>query len=681
MGPYGAQSDPQEAAADEAARLARVRERKKLADRNDQRDDEEAQTDLLMAVGGIHQWDPAAAKERARLGRPLYTANRFVAMLAQITGEVRANPPAISCAPADSDATQAASDVLEGVIRSIERLSQGQQIYAETVEAAATCGRGHLRIVPVYADDEGFDVELRLRAIRNVLSVKWDPSAQEFDKGDANWCIVVSELDKKSFEEAYPDVGNNAWAAAKIASRQLDGWHSGSSDKVTVAEEWEVKREPYQRYRVAHTKQSYGGAGGIEVIPPTGHEAEIDGDAGGATIDSIENTQWLAAAEQAGWEVVQSRTAYRRTVCMYLWGGDKQIAGPIEWKGNRIPVFTVPGRQTHVDGQTVHAGIVRHARDAQRLHNWARSTDFEAVSLSAKSTPIVEESQIEGFEDEWELARKAPRSYKRYKHQNGVPAPRDPDPINANPGPNSLAEAGIRDMEDATGIHGASLGKRSNETSGVAIDARDAQTDTGTFVFIYNLRLIVESVGRELVSAIPHYYSTRKQIMILGQDDAPAIVELSKIRLDLGKYHVIAKTGPAYATKREKSAELLMEMAKAAEPFARFPIYKRVIRFLDTPDADELIAEMEAIGRAVGALPPMNGAAPPGMPQPGAPGPVEGVPGAPPSNVVRMPPRGAPPMPGPGADPLAGLSVSPPGVPAVRPRVGNGQMPAVPPGM
>lgn len=671
MGPNATEHDATSGAMDEAARLARAQKRFQTAQNATRRDDEEAHDDLLMRVGGENQWDPKAVQERKLLGRPLYTANRFPSTLAQITGEVRSNPPAISCAPADSDATPAAAEVFEGLIRSIERVSQAQQVYVEAVEAAATCGRGHMRIAPVYADDESFDVELRIRPIRDVLSVKWDPMAMEFDKSDANWCIVVSELSKDGFAEAYPDAGDAGWAAARLAQRQIDGWHAGAGDKVTVAEEWEVQRTPYTRYRVAHIRGGVAFQNGVPIqVQPSGQEVTLDGDEGGQTIDGQDAQLYLEQLRTEGWEVVQTRVAYKKKICMYLWGGANQLAGPIEWKGSRIPIFTVPGRQVFVDGQTVHEGIVRHARDAQRLHNWARSTDLEAVSQSAKSSPIVPDDAIEGYEDEWIAAQKKPVPFRRYKAKPNIPAPSDGEPINSNPGPNNLAQAGVFDFEDTTGVHAASLGKKSNESSGIAIAERDAQADTGTFVFIFNLRAMVESVGRELVAAIPHYYSTRKQIMILGQDDAPAIIELANVRLDLGKYHVIAKTGPAYATKREKAAEMMMNMSKAAPPWAQPLIFMRVVKMLDAPDADEFIEELRQVGQMVGALP-----APPqpAMPQPGMP------PGQLPPNVTPFPQRGAPQ----GGDPLAGVDipVSPPRVPAARPVVGDAQMGAAPPGM
>lgn len=682
MGPNGYSGD-----GDEAARLTRVKERAQLARNANQSNAEAMQEDLLFLVGGDNQWDPKARRDRIAARRPIYTGNRFPAMLAQITGEIRKNKPGIKCSPGDAAATTEAARIMEGLVRNIERMSFASLVYARAGKSAAACGAGHWRIVPVYEDDEGFDTGLRIRAIKNVHSVLRDPNCQSPDHSDAQWCIVESTLGKKDFEEAYPQVGAAAWTKATAGLPKIDGWRSGENDKVTVAEEWIVKKEPYERYQLVHSLPFFDGQG---IVNPTGETVIVDGDIrkgeGADTIDGEDAGAFMQAAEAQGFTLVQQRTAYKKTVCFYLWGGEKQIAGPIEWHGDRIPIFTVLGEEIDAGEDTVVHGMIRHAKDAQRLFNYARSSDLELVSQAPKAPIIAADEQLDGYEDEWALAQTQPVPYLRYKYVNGLPAPQERNGPGTNPGPSQLAQSGIVDMQDVVGIHDASLGKKSNETSGVAIEARDEQADTGTFVYIDNLNYAVEATGQELVAAAPHYYSAREQILILGEDDAPEIINLAQNPLPAkGKYHVIARRGPSHQTKREKAANQYIEMSRAAPEWAQPIIFKRVAKLTDMEDADDFIAELDAVGQMVGALPPpMNGAAPgmPGMPMPGAPGgPGQPLPpGALPPNVVPMPPRGAPQQPPP-ADPLAGveLPLSPPRAPAARTRVGPPM--GAPPGM
>jgi hypothetical protein len=695
MGPsaYGNEGDAASAQADETARLAVARERLKLAQDYDRSNEEAMHEDGLFLVGGRNQWDPLALRERDTFGRPVFTGNLFPPLLAQITGEIRRNKPGITCKPGDSDATKEAAEVFEGLIRSIERLSQAHRVYARVGKAAASVGKGHMRLVPVYADDESFDVELRIRAIKNVYSVKWDPSSSQDDKSDANWCYVTSEVDKKSFDEAYPQAGEAAWAKAQANQRQIDGWRSGN--RVTVCEEWLVKKEPYQRYRVAHTRPTYFGP---QVIEPTGEEAEIDGDIGARTVDGIEEERFIEAIQAQGFDVVQSRTAYKKTVCMYLWGGDKQLAGPIEWKGARIPIFTCVGEEIDLGDQTIEHGIIRHAKDDQRSYNYARSAQLELVSQAPKSPILVADDQIEGHEDVWALAQKRPVPYLPYNKVDGLGAPQERSGPQANSGPSELADRSLVGVKDTTGIQDAAIGKRTNETSGVAIGAREAQVDTGTFVYLDNLNSTIEAMGNELVAAIPHYYSTRKQILILGQDDAPAIIELANIDLNLGKYHVICQRGPSYQTKREKASEHVVNVMKIAPPPAVGVLFDILVDLADLPITDDQRAQVRASLEMAGMIPPAPGAMPPGMPpgMPGMPGMPPGMqpgmppgappmpPGAPPGmppqgNIIPMQPRGRGPAQMSPPDPLAGLSASPPRAPALRQRVGPPQ--GVSPGM
>lgn len=687
MGPTPNQGYDANAASDEATRLIDVQAFVAKVKTQRQKNSEAMQEDLLMLAG--EQWDPQAKRERGNK-RPTPTHNLFPPLLAQITGEIRRNKPGIKCLPADGAATPEAAEVFEGIIRHIERLSMAPLVYAAVGKSVAACGEGHMRIVPVREDEEGWDTGLRIRHIKNVHSVLWDPGAQAPDKSDAERCVVFSEVDRKGFEEAYPQAGASAWDRASAPFRQLDGWRQ-SGEKITVAEEWVVKREPYERYRIAKTKPGMWtdpATGQPMWTDPTGEETTIDGDvrksnAEMATIDGVPEEQYLAALTSHGFELIDRRTAYKKKICMYLWGGNKQIAGPIEWMGSRIPIFTITGEETHVGEDTVTHGVIRFAKDDQCTYNYARAAQLELVSQAPKAPIMVADQQIDGHEDTWALAQRQPVPFLPYNHVPGLPQPQERSGPSANSGPSELAQAALIGVKDTTGIQDAAVGKKTNETSGVAIEAREAQVDTGTFVYLDNVNFGLEAMGNELVVAIPHYYSAREQIAILGEDDAPAIINLEQSGIALkGKYHVICQRGPSYQSKREKAAELLMEMSRAAPPWAQPSIFMRVVKLLELPDADEFIEEIKAIGQMIGQLPPEGGAMPgmpPGMPMPGGAPPMPGGPGAPPSNVIPMPPRGGPPQ---GADPLAGIApVSPPRVPAARPRVGNGPMPAVPPGM
>lgn len=159
-----------------------------------------------------------------------------------------------------------------------------------------------------------------------------------------------------------------------------------------------------------------------------------------------------------------------------------------------------------------------------------------------------------------------------------------------------LQEAAIAsdDLKATTGIYDASLGAKSNETSGRAILARQREGDIGTFTFVDNVLDAVEETGRVIVGLIPHIYNRARQLRILGKKDEAAIVRVNAGRFDLtrGKYDVAVSTGPSVTTQRQETAELLTNALQAA-PMLAPVILPRLAQVIDLPDADEFAAEVK----------------------------------------------------------------------------------------
>jgi hypothetical protein len=106
----------------------------------------------------------------------------------------------------------------------------------------------------------------------------------------------------------------------------------------------------------------------------------------------------------------------------------------------------------------------------------------------------------------------------------------------------SLSEAAaqeIDDMKATAGIYDASLGSRSNEQSGTAIQRRQQQSNVTNMHFIDNLERSFDESGTELAAVIPAFYDTAREIRILGNDETPKIVKINQQYTDASKKHVI----------------------------------------------------------------------------------------------------------------------------------------------
>jgi hypothetical protein len=140
------------------------------------------------------------------------------------------------------------------------------------------------------------------------------------------------------------------------------------------------------------------------------------------------------------------------------------------------------------------------------------------------------------------------------------------------------------DMKAIMGIYDASLGARSNETSGRAIRERKMEGDVSTFHFMDNRNRSIAHTGRILIDLIPHVYPKDRIARVLGQDGTPSQVPLGKpvpvmdddgnpigeriYDLGVGKYDLTVTAGPSYATRREEAAEQMTDLIRAFPPAA-----------------------------------------------------------------------------------------------------------------
>lgn len=545
----------------------------------------EALEDLKFRAG--EQWPDQVLQERRAAGRPVLTLNRMPQFVRQVTGEIRQNSPAIVVRPVDGGTDPALAATMTGLIRHIEQASDAQVAYVTAAESAAVCGVGHFRIVTEYAGDDAFEQDIRIRRIANPFAVWWDPDAQEMTREDARWCFVTERLPLADFKARWPAARTAGFDGPGEGGGEEARWWDG--DCVRVAEYW-VKRPVVRRLALL---------------------------AGGATVDAT----GLDEAALAALAPVRTRRAEGHKVERWLLNGVEILEGPVEWAGRHIPIVPVIGEEVHVGDRTVRHGIVRYAKDPQRLYNYWRSTAAETIALAPKAPWLVTPRQIEGQKAAWEGANRGNPAYLPFNPDPAAPPPQRIAP--AWPPAAMFQEAGIaaEDMKAVTGIHDASLGAPGNEISGRAILARQREGDTGTYAYIDNLARAIRQAGRILIDLIPRIYDTERGIRILGEDGTQRFAAINTVvpgpagptilnDLSAGKYDVTVETGPGFSTRRVEAAETMMAFVQAV-PQAGALIADLIARNMDWPGA-EAIAE-----RLRRALPPgIAGDAPAAPPMP-----------------------------------------------------------------
>ena len=159
------------------------------------------------------------------------------------------------------------------------------------------------------------------------------------------------------------------------------------------------------------------------------------------------------------------------------------------------------------------------------------------------------------------------------------------------------------DMKAILGIYDASLGARSNETSGRAIMARQREGDVSTFHYIDNLSRAIRYCGRVLIDLIPTVYNAERMIRVLGEDGSPKVVQIAAGQeqmppgvydLTRGKYDLVVESGPSYTTKREEINVFLTEVLRA-NPATAPLLMDVIVRNMDFPESDKIAARFKAM--------------------------------------------------------------------------------------
>lgn len=572
---------------DESEFLRLARERFDAAITHDQENRAEALEDLQFKAG--EQWSQATLNERAdeENPRPCLTVNKMPQFVRQVTGDIRINRPAIKVRPVDDVSDPEVAELFTGLIRHIEQASKARVAYNTAADNAASCGIGHFRILTEYTTDDVFDQDIRIKRMPNAMSVVWDPHSVEITRDDAEWCFVYDDVDKEVFTETWPDA-NMAGFDAMDAVDTVSEWTK--DETVRVAEYW--------------------------VKVPTKKTICLLAD--GAVIEKDNDTP----ADQ----IVKERKVIVPVVYQYILSGVEVLEGPNEWAGKHIPIVPVMGEEIFIGDRCVRHGVIRFAKDPQRLYNYARSAAAESISLAPKAPFIGTVAMFKGQEELWAQANTKNVPYLPYNADKNAPTLRPERQM-----PPQLSSALVNEVNTAsdemkavTGIYDASLGARSNETSGRAIRARQMEGDVGSYVYMDNLSIAIGYAGEILIDLIPRIYDTERVVRLLNDDDSEAMAQINTVvgvdpqtgkeiiknNLAVGRYDVVVQTGPSYSTKRQESAEAMINFVQAV-PQAGGLIGDLIAKNQDWPGAEQIAERLKKL------LPPgMDEDAPPAPPPP-----------------------------------------------------------------
>lgn len=506
------------------------------------------------------QWPDKIRQDRDKEGRPCLTFNKIPAFNRQVINDSRQNKPSIKVLPVGTDSDKATAQILEGIIRNIEVQSNADVAYDTAIDNAVSGNIGYIRVKLDYAHNDSFDLDIDIDQVPNPLAIYADPHSKKSDSADWNQALVIDWMSLEAFEEKYPDADPSGFDDEESD----DDWIT--DHEIALAEYWE--REESEEIIVQLSNGS--------VVSKKHYEA--------------------AQEEYAQFQITAANEKPAKTykVTQYLMTG-AEILETNPWPGMYIPIIPVYGEEVNVNGKRQLYSLAHHAHDAQRSYNYWRTSAVEKVALDTKTPWIVAEGSTDD-DPNWQTANVKNHPFLKVSKNSpwqpyrtpagGVPA-----------GDLQLAMNAADDMKSIIGIYDASLGARSNETSGKAIMARQREGDIATFHFIDNMSRAIRHLGLVVVDLIPKVYNKARMVRTLREDGDPEAVQINQAFLDngieriydltSGKYDVVIKSGPSFTSKREEAAQQMIQFAQSMPQSAAL-IGDFIAKNLDWPNSDEI---------------------------------------------------------------------------------------------
>ena len=546
--------------------LATMRQRFSMAVDAYSENREDQLDDLRFYAGSpTNQWQwPAdvlqtrgAVQGQTINARPCLTINKLPQHVKQVTNDQRQNRPTGKVIPADDGADIEVAEIFNGMVRHIEYISNADVAYDTACENQVVYGEGFIRLLTEYCDEASFDQEIKIGRIRNSFSVYMDPMIQDPCGADAQWCFITEDMTKSEYERLYPDASPiNTLMSAGVGDQSLSQWLT--EETVRIVEYFYFETTPKT----------------LNLYP--GNQAAFSG--------SPEDRQLKA---QFG-KPLKSRPSMVKAV-KWVKSNGYEVLEQSEWAGKHIPVIRVVGNEFEVEGRIYTSGLVRNAKDAQRMYNYWTSQEAEMLALAPKAPFIGYGGQFEGYENQWKTANVQNWPYLEVNPDvtdgagNVLPLPQRAPPPLPQTGLIQAKMGASEDIKNVTGQYSAALGQQGNEKSGKAIIARQREADVGTYHYVDNLARSVRYVVKQLVDLIPKIYDTQRIARVIGEDGDSKMVKINPTQpepvrkitdqdgvvLDkiynpsIGKYDVMVVTGPNYTTKRQEALESMAQLLQA----------------------------------------------------------------------------------------------------------------------
>lgn len=570
-------------------------------------EDERAREDIKFANGDARnawQWPQNLYDTRTGGDDPLpcLTINNTRTHNDIIINAMSKNRHGIKIRPIGGKASYKSADVMQSLIHRIENISRASAQYRKVAEQQVDGGIGYIIIETDYISERSFNQDIYLKASRDPTGVCLDPGIKEPDGSDARFGHVFDTMSRKEFNRQYPQFKNKVGASP--LSSEFTDWLSDNT--ITLV-------KYYRKRAVEDTLISYKTDDGEEVEKLA---SELKDDAG------KDLYKMLVADIKAGTLDGRHRPVLNNEVEWFLIAGN-QIVSRGKWAGKYIPICRCVGRELIINKTLDRKGHTRPLIDAQRMLNFAASTDVQVNALQPKAPWVASARAVEG-QEQWKDANIKTYGVLLYNDIDDeappelqkIAPPQRLDPPRGNPGYQAAIQNAERQMMMVSGQFQAQMGENDTQSaaSGKAIGERQQQGDLATYHFMEHQSDMFRLIGIQLLDLIPKIYDTNRALQILGGDgekmwvkidpDQTSALEEAKEEAEdeeaaniifnpsVGVYECVSDPGPDDSTRRQEAWAAMSMILQNNKELAAV-CADLLFKYGDFPGADKLMERLQ----------------------------------------------------------------------------------------
>lgn len=439
----------------------------------------------FYALAGA-QWEGPLGQQFEN--KPRFEFNKVNLAVIRVVNEYRNNRVTVDFTPKDGATNDKLADACDGLYRADEKACTAEEAYDNAFEDIVGGGLGAWRLRSCYEDEEDDENDHQRIVMEPIFDadscVFFDLGAKRQDKADAKRCYVLNAYTPDEYREQF---GEDPSSWSKEIMRCEFDWCT--PDIVWVAELYRIEEK---RATVRYFRGLDENAEDMRV-----------------TDEDIENDpEMLDELAATGFRLVREKKVTRRVVRKYLMSGGKVLEDCGIIPGRCIPVVIAYGQRRVIDGVERCSGLVRYAKDAQRLINMLLSWLAEMAARFDIEKPIFDPKQVAKYAYMW-----ANDNVEKFPYlladamldTEGNPIPGSNVPMAYTKAPTvppamaALAQIAEQALQDLLGNQQSGEEMQPN-ISGKAIELIQTRLDMQSFIYVSNFRRAMKRSGEVWLS-------------------------------------------------------------------------------------------------------------------------------------------------------------------------------------